>query len=50
LLSPSNLSATITQLVDAIVAATENGTISVTRLNTAVAHILAVKHAQLCNR
>jgi beta-N-acetylhexosaminidase len=48
LLSPANVSATINHIVTAIVAATANGTISMTRLNTAVSHVLAVKQAQLC--
>jgi beta-N-acetylhexosaminidase len=48
LLSPSNVSATISQIVGAIVVATANGTIPVARLNTAVSHVLAVEHAQLC--
>jgi beta-N-acetylhexosaminidase len=48
LLAPANVATTISQIVGAIVAATAAGTISVTRLNTAVLHVLAVKHAQLC--
>lgn len=48
LLSPSNLSATISLIVGAIGTATANGTISVARLDTAVLHVLAVKHVQLC--
>jgi beta-N-acetylhexosaminidase len=49
LLSPANVAATIRTLVAALVAATTNGTISLTRLNTAVAHVLAAKGAQLCS-
>jgi beta-N-acetylhexosaminidase len=48
LLSPDNLSSTITRIVGALVAATASGTLSMDRLNTAVSHLLAVKHAQLC--
>ena len=48
LLSPANVSATIGTLVAALGAATTNGSLSVTRLNTAVAHVLAAKHVQLC--
>jgi beta-N-acetylhexosaminidase len=48
LLSPGNVSGTISLIVSAIVAATASDTISVGRLNTAVLHVLAVKHAQLC--
>jgi hypothetical protein len=47
-LSPDNLSAAIARIVGALVAATTNGTISTARLNEAVSHVLAVKHAQLC--
>ncbi len=47
LLSPANVSATIHTLVAALGAAT-NGTLSVTRLNSAVVHVLAAKHVQLC--
>jgi beta-N-acetylhexosaminidase len=50
LLSPSRLSATISLIVGAIVAATNNGTVPVARLNAAVLHVLAVKHVQLCPR
>jgi beta-N-acetylhexosaminidase len=50
LLSPSRLSATISLIVGAIVAAINNGTISVARLDAAVMHVLAVKHVQLCPR
>jgi beta-N-acetylhexosaminidase len=48
LLSPANVAATTTSLVNAIVAATAKGTIPVARLNAAVSHVLAVKHANLC--
>jgi beta-N-acetylhexosaminidase len=48
LLSPGNVSATINQIVGAIVAATASGAISTARLNAAVLHVLAVKHVQLC--
>jgi beta-N-acetylhexosaminidase len=50
LLGPSQLSATISLIVGAIVAGTNNGTISVARLDAAVLHVLAVKHVQLCPR
>ena len=48
LLSPSNLSATIHTIVGAIVAATAKGTIPVARLDSAVLHVLAAEHVQLC--
>jgi beta-N-acetylhexosaminidase len=48
LLSPFQVAATIGHIVDAIVAATSKGTIPVSRLDDAVSHVLAVKHAQLC--
>jgi beta-N-acetylhexosaminidase len=47
-LSAANVSATVNVIVGALVAATANGTIPVTRLNTAVLHVLAAKHIQLC--
>jgi beta-N-acetylhexosaminidase len=48
LLRPSNLSTTINTIVGAIVAAIAKGTISVARLDSAVSHVLAVEHVQLC--
>jgi beta-N-acetylhexosaminidase len=48
LLSPANVAATIHTLVAALEAATANGSLAVTRLNTAVAHVLAAKRVQLC--
>ncbi len=48
LLAPSAVAATIGHIVDAIVAATSKGTVSVSRLDDAVSHILAAKHVQLC--
>jgi beta-N-acetylhexosaminidase len=47
-LSPANLSATINAVVGAIVAAATSGSIPMARLNAAVSHVLAVKHADLC--
>jgi beta-N-acetylhexosaminidase len=47
-LSPANVSATINSIVAAIAAAVAAGSLSTARLNAAVAHVLAVKHAQLC--
>jgi beta-N-acetylhexosaminidase len=48
LLSPSGVTATTTRIIDAMVAATSNGTIPLSRLDDAVSHVLAVKHVQLC--
>jgi beta-N-acetylhexosaminidase len=50
LLTPSNVSTTLSLIVEAIVSATANDTISVARLNAAVLHILAVRHANLCGK
>jgi beta-N-acetylhexosaminidase len=48
LLSPSEVAATIGRIVDAIVVATAQGAIAVSRLDDAVSHVLAAKHVQLC--
>jgi beta-N-acetylhexosaminidase len=48
LLGASQVAATIGHIVDAIVVATSKGTIPISRLDDAVSHVLAVKHARLC--
>ena len=48
LLSPANLSTTVNLIVGALVTATAKGTLPVARLDTAVSHVLAVKHVDLC--
>jgi beta-N-acetylhexosaminidase len=48
LLSPANVATTVNLIIAALVTATAKGTIPVARLNTAVSHVLAVKHVDLC--
>jgi beta-N-acetylhexosaminidase len=48
LLSPSQVAATVGHVIDAIAAATSKGTISVSRLDDAVSHVLASKNVALC--
>ena len=48
LLKPQNLASTINAITDALVAATQAGTINVQQLDTAVDQVLAAKHANLC--
>lgn len=48
LLTPANVAKTIGQIQDAIVTATVTGSMAVSRLNSAVDHILAARHTNLC--
>jgi beta-N-acetylhexosaminidase len=48
LLSPAGVSASTTQIVNAIVAAVESGALPTSRLDQAVLDVLSVKHVRLC--
>ena len=50
LLSPPNVAATISHIVNAVIAATASGSLSIDRLNNAVSHILTARNIDLCRK